>query len=223
VKRKQNKTAAKKKTEPDIAAEMTGMNFIINFSLSMDLLSNKIEEIQNICNGIFSRTGDSIYGEWDKPPMFVPKDIFVDAFEVLTDEFYSIEPEELYAALNHTENARECLIKTIEQLRQVFFDIIHPFKTEVSDIALYKTAESRLFAFLTEFENLFRSTTPIDMTTAKASATSLMNSIEQIANDVYRDEADHQKPESSSPMNRCHFRHPTQKNSIATSPPKRNP
>ena len=188
MKRKQNKTAAGKKPETDIAAEMTGMNFIMNFSLSMDLLSNKIEEIQNICNGIFSRTGDSIYGEWDKPPMFVPKDLFVDAFEVLTDEFSSIEPDELYAALNHTENARECLIKTIEQLRQVFFDIIHPFKTEVSDIALYKTAESRLFAFLTEFENLFLSTTPIDMTTAQASATSLMNSIEQIANDVYRGE-----------------------------------
>ena len=190
MKNKANKTAAKKKTEPDIAAEMTGMNFIMNFSLSMDLLSNKIEEIQNICNGIFSRAGDSIYCKCEKPPMFVPKDLFVDAFEVLTDEFSSIEADELYAALNHTENARECLIKTIEQLRQVFFDIVHPFKTEVSDIALYKTAESRLFAFLTEFENLFLSTTPIDMTTAKASATSLMNSIEQIANDVYRDEAD---------------------------------
>ena len=172
MKRKQNKTAAKKKTEPDIAAEMTGMNFIMNFSLSMDLLSNKIEEIQNICNGSFSLIGDSIYGEWDKPPMFVPKDLFIDAFETLVDEFSSIDPDELYAALNHTENARECLIKTIEQLRQVFFDIIHPFKTEVSDIALYKTAESRLFAFLTEFENLFLSTTPIDRTTAQASATS---------------------------------------------------
>ena len=188
MKNKANKTAAKKKTEPDIAAEMTGMNFIMNFSLSMDLLSNKIEEIQNICNGSFSLIGDSIYGEWDKPPMFVPKDLFIDAFETLVDEFSSIDPDELYAALNHTENARECLIKNIEQLRQVFFDIIHPFKTEVSDIALYKTAESRLFAFLTEFENLFLSTTPIDMTTAQASATSLMNSIEQIANDVYRSE-----------------------------------
>ena len=190
MKRKQNKTAAKKKTEPDTAAEMTGMNFIMNFSLSMDLLSNKIAEIQNICNGSFSLIGDSIYGEWEKPPMFVPKDLFVDAFETLVDEFSSIDPDKLYAALNHTENARECLIKTIKQLRQVFFDIIHPFKTEISDIALYKTAESRLFAFLTEFENLFLSTTPIDMTTAQASATSLMNSIEQIANDVYCDEAD---------------------------------
>ena len=180
-----NKTAAGKKPETDIAAEMTGMNFIMNFSLSMDLLSNKIEEIQNICNGSFSRVGDSIFGEWDKPPMFIPKDLFVDAFETLIDEFSSIDPDELYAALNHIENARECLIKTIEQLRQAFFDIIHPFKTEVSDIALYKTAESRLFSFLTEFENLFLSTTPIDMTTAQASATSLMNSIEQIANDVY--------------------------------------
>lgn len=183
-----NKTAAGKKPETDIAAEMTSMNFIMNFSLSMDLLSNKIEEIQNICNGSFSRVGDSIFGEWDKPLMFIPKDLFVDAFETLIDEFSSIDPDELYAALNHTENARECLIKTIEQLRQAFFDIIHPFKTEVSDIALYKTAESRLFSFLTEFENLFLSTTPIDMTTAQASATSLMNSIEQIANDVYRSE-----------------------------------
>ena len=190
MKNKANKTAAGKKPETDIATEMTGLNFIMNFSLSMDLLSNKIEEIQNICNGSFSLIGDSIYGEWDKPPMFVPKDLFIDAFETLVDEFSSIDPDELCAALNHTENARECLIKTIEQLRQVFFDIIHPFKTEVSDITLYKTAESRLFAFLTEFENLFLSTTPIDMTTAKASATSLMNSIEQIANDVYRDEAD---------------------------------
>ena len=183
-----NKTAAGKKPETDIAAEMTGMNFIMNFSLSMDLLSNKIEEIQNICNGSFSRVGDSIFGEWDKPPMFIPKDLFVDAFETLINEFSSIDPDELYAALNHIENARECLIKTIEQLRQAFFGIIHPFKTEVSDIALYKTAESRLFSFLTEFENLFLSTTPIDMTTAQASATSLMNSIEQIANDVYRSE-----------------------------------
>ena len=188
MKNKANKTAAKKKTEPDIAAEMTGMNFIMNFSLSMDLLSNKIEEIQNICNGIFSRTGDSIYGKWDKPPMFVPKDLFIDAFEALVDEFSSIDLDELYAALNHTENARICLIKTIEQLRQVFFDILHPFKTEVSDIALYKTAELNLFSFLSEFETLFKSQGPIDMTKAKASVESLVKAVEQIANDVYRGE-----------------------------------